>query len=374
MLPASLVLIRLFRVATLVAGVGVFACANGHDGGPIDRHHDLTGAPTGDLMWASSPWRGVAQLEEDLRIGELDGPDEYTFGHVTEITPAQGGGFFVFDYNVPVLRLYDHEGQFVRNLGRVGQGPGEYAGAVLGMAVRSDGHLLAYDISNGRINIYGPDGEPSGEIRPRISNGLHIDRALLLDSLDRPLIRIMTGTEWPPPVPWPVGVVALGLAGEVRDTIWPPAIQGEPPQNPGRDDPRKIWEITPYATVVGVNDAPTFEIRPDTGGVITVSGPLEAAKGRASYEGDLVYWGFRIAEGGRVWVDVNPPAEEEGRARTDAVSVFHVFEADGNYLGEVHAPPRTELRWIGPQGAYGVQLGDFDEEYVVRLILRAPSI
>ena len=101
---------------------------------------------------------GIATLREEVSIGEVEGEEQYLFGRVAEIAAAPDGSIYVFDSQVPVLRKYDARGKFVRNLGRKGQGPGEYLSGG-GLAVAPDGKVYLWDTGTWRINVYSPAGE-----------------------------------------------------------------------------------------------------------------------------------------------------------------------------------------------------------------------
>ena len=74
---------------------------------------------------ASAPQWGVeARLAEDLRIGMLDGPDEYIFGFIGSLAVRLDGSIYVYDYSVPIIRQYNSVGRHVRDIGRNGEGPG----------------------------------------------------------------------------------------------------------------------------------------------------------------------------------------------------------------------------------------------------------
>ena len=127
-----------------------------------------------------------------------------------------------------------------------------------------------------------------------------------------------------------------------------------------------MWAISPYVTVVGVNDVYSFEIRADAGGVVRVS--------RATRHGPLAYRELRIASDGRIWVANDEPADADAsREEPSALEMtFDVFQPNGDYLGKVRVPARTTLKWIGSDSAYGVRRGRLDEQYVVRLVLTLP--
>jgi hypothetical protein len=128
---------------------------------------------------------GVATLVPEISIGEVEGADEYMFGEVSELAVAADGSIYVYDRQVPALRKYDARGKFVRNIGRRGQGPGEYLNAG-GLAIGRDGRLYLWDTGNWRINVYTAAGEPAGQIAtPSGASGsfsLTATRALTIDT------------------------------------------------------------------------------------------------------------------------------------------------------------------------------------------------
>jgi hypothetical protein len=64
-------------------------------------------------------------LVEDLAIGD-EKDDNYFFPDGMTISIAADGDFYVCDYGNKRVEVYDKNGLFIRTLGRVGQGPGEY--------------------------------------------------------------------------------------------------------------------------------------------------------------------------------------------------------------------------------------------------------
>ncbi len=100
------------------------------------------------------------RLEEVVRLGGLDGPVETTFGNVQSIRPIPGGGFHVVDGQVPIIRRYSADGTYQGDLGRGGEGPGEYQ-YVMGLATLNDGRTVVMDGSTMRATVFAPPGEVS---------------------------------------------------------------------------------------------------------------------------------------------------------------------------------------------------------------------
>jgi hypothetical protein len=60
-----------------------------------------------------------------------------------------------------VIKVFGEDGRFVRNVGRKGQGPGEFAQAYF-LGFSPDGRLLVTDYQNRRTSIFGPEGDFQG--------------------------------------------------------------------------------------------------------------------------------------------------------------------------------------------------------------------
>ena len=107
---------------------------------------------------SGSVWGGTATLVEELSIGVDRGEEHYMFGRVASVW-ASDERIYVVDSQVPAVRVYDQQGRYLRDIGRPGQGPGEYErpGSV---ALLPDGRILVRESGPGqRINVYSPDGE-----------------------------------------------------------------------------------------------------------------------------------------------------------------------------------------------------------------------
>lgn len=352
-----------------------------------------------------SVWGAPMTLDIDLSIGTLEGDSLLMFGFIQQMAVDAGGGIYAFDGQVPVLRYFDARGQYVRTLGREGSGPGEYHDVALGLAVRSDGRLVMRDPRNGRLNVYEPDGTPSDHWP--VASGLFTSNAMVLDDRDHIFLKILL-SQPERNKPWRISLLHYDAAGELVDTIPPPAIAGEPTDAGGTFLPSKIWAYSPQGGVlVGMNDQYAFEVRHPDGGVVRVERaveqvsldpaersehearsewmrrnqgqfltsdvpPIPATKPfyRALYPGDL----------GRIWVHryvqavKTEAAEEPDASRPPPLTwreptVFDVFESDGTYLGEVRVPARTSISVFRGDTIWGIRRGDMDEQYLIRAVV-----
>lgn len=81
---------------------------------------------TAEGEWAASgtqPW----QLVEDLRIGRVEGDGPDVFGRIRNVFADSAGRIWAMDSQARALHLFDASGEFVRTIGRPGEGPGEVA-------------------------------------------------------------------------------------------------------------------------------------------------------------------------------------------------------------------------------------------------------
>ena len=108
-----------------------------------------------------------AAFEEVYRVGAVAGEDWETFGNVHDLAFDRVGNLYVVDTQGARIVVVNPEGEFVRQLGGVGQGPGEFDQhntTSIRIAVLSDGHVAAFDQ---RFSLFEPDGEFERTVRLR---------------------------------------------------------------------------------------------------------------------------------------------------------------------------------------------------------------
>lgn len=359
---------------------------------------------------SGSVWSGPAELVEELRIGVLEGADEYLFGRIDVIAPDGEGGVYVFDGLAPALRHYDAEGRYIRTLGGEGSGPGEYWNTGLGLAVLPDGRILLRDPRNARFNVYEPDGSPSDHWP--VASGLFTSRATYVDTAGYMYARVLMGPIEPDRA-WPIGLLRYSPAGEPLDTIFPPSVDREVPAAAWTFMPSLIWDLHPHGyPVIGVSDRYAIELRKPEGTLriekiaervpvgpeeraewetrrewmIRVQGQFMSAKPPPTPRVKPYFGGIYAGADGSVWVNLHRTAEhrpltDPGSADPDAPppntwiepTVFDIFDSDGTYLGELHAPPRTRVFIHSLDEVWAVERGEYDESYVLRMRVATPN-
>ena len=112
-------------------------------------------------------WGANVRLVPALTVGVVDGPPEYAFGSVDRVVGEKNGGFFVFDSRYSQVRRYDASGKHLANIGRKGNGPGEYQ-QLLGMAVLGDSVLVTWDPQNARATFFDFGGSVRSSFTARL--------------------------------------------------------------------------------------------------------------------------------------------------------------------------------------------------------------
>ncbi|MDX2206131.1 MAG: 6-bladed beta-propeller [Gemmatimonadales bacterium] len=396
------------RLAAIACTMTVAAC--GSSDSPEDGDWRAERTTIGDTTvvrtLSGSVWQEPLEAVVELTIGTAEGPEETMFGAVTRLTPDGAGGIYIYDQQMPAIRQFDAQGQFVRQVGRKGQGPGEYLDAILGMALRSDGRLQILDPRNRRVTIFEPDGSWSEQWR--IANSLFTADAMFLDRSDHTYIKDLM-EEPVPDKPWRIGLLHHDDHGTLLDSIPDPAIAGEPESENSFLGPSKIWTFGRDASlVVGVNSTYQFEIRGADGRVVRVARDVQPSAvsdaEHAAYEASREYLiriqgeymtslpketrrvkpAYRdlfLDDSARVWVQLygpvvpDPeyvPAAEDQPPKWPFLEQrqFDVFEPDGTYLGQVVIPDRVRVLNFGSDVLWGIREGDQGQVELVRMRLQ----
>ena len=131
----------------------------------------------------------TVRMHEELRIGQLSGPDEYTFALIVWTLPTPDGGVFLYDLESSDgrgengrIRKFDAQGHSVRYVGAPGEGPGEYSSFPQGTMLRG-GDLLIADQGLARITRYDTAGNLAAswpgppamaELKPATDGGWYV--------------------------------------------------------------------------------------------------------------------------------------------------------------------------------------------------------
>lgn len=368
-----------------------------------------------------SPQQECAQLVELGRIGTLDGPPEYSFTEINSFAVTESGTVYVDDAHESTIREFGADGQFVRWIGREGEGPGEFR-SIAGVSVLPDGRLAAWDRRNRRITVFGADGEYEEAVRIEGVNPPYpfVDRAFLTDSAGRYYLRILAK---PPSFSSDMremagvrhGYVRLSPNGAVLDTLVAPlampsgmaeSIVIHTRAGDRSPFPERVLDAaSPFGYLVaGNNGTYSFSIL-DPAGTIEVAQtgiqPVEVkAEERAEWRARVAFAERRSGRSfrdvpvrkpayrdlwvdphGRIWihryseaVDIGEPIPElwldyfegeEPRITWAEPSLYDVYSADGKPLYCVQAPADAEVVTSRGLLVWGVERGALEEEYLI---------
>lgn len=337
---------------------------------------------------AGSVWGGSATLVEEASIGVEAGATEYMLGSVGGVY-ATDEHIVVVDRQVPAVRVYDLDGNHIRDLGQEGQGPGEYTypSLVVGDAA---GRVFVQESRADLFNVFSIDGEVLGTWPAR--NASCCAYPMVATPRNTLWARTLVRDEETREARY--GLQEYGPDGPVGELRYPDEFDFEPVEFDvtlrGRTftttapfSPRSIWVTAPSgALVTGASDRYRLEVQTADGAVLAIEKywtpvPVEAEE--AEWTRRYYVAGFRMEGGddfnwdgaempatkpafssfvpvpsGDVWVSREGPGERLSDCAEDPVEdgmqaaaeapcwrssrLLDVFDSEGRFLGEVETP------------------------------------
>ena len=96
-------------------------------------------------------------LKEEFAVGDSDNLDEM-ISEVSFLTVDENNNIFAVDIKEMNIKVYDSSGEYVRTIGKKGQGPGEL-NIPAGILITPDNQLLVLDVLNRRMSFFALDGK-----------------------------------------------------------------------------------------------------------------------------------------------------------------------------------------------------------------------
>ena len=372
-------------------------------------------------------------FEEIFRVGVLDGEDWEMFARVASVAFDASGNLYVVDGLNPFrpidtrILVFDASGNFLRQFGSMGEGPGEF-NLPSGVAVLRDGITVVEDLGHRAYQLFDANGEFLRMVRKRGDIGYHNlfpdprGEGVFMKKDDHASFDIVSsadGARPPPPTHRPLWRVDLGGDEARNDTV----VEGWlAPRGPGAPtyEPPFLADILPDGSVVH-SDSSAYALQitpPDPGGVdrvirrslrprpvtremedaynelVSNRGSIvnERTGERSTYElPKRVFYpevsillALATTWEGRIWVQRR--AEDVGnRVRIGPASLglfgpknwhtpgpIDVVTADGRYVGTFAAEATPLPDAFGPDGmAAFIELDEFDVASVV--VRRLPA-
>lgn len=335
-----------------------------------------------------SLWRDTATLIPEISIGEMAGGDPYVLGEPRGMAVTADGTILVLDAQVPVLRAYSPDGSFLRDIGRDGSGPGEYASPD-GMGLLPDDRILVRDPPNSRITVFDASGEYL-EQWP-LSGGFNSEMQTHVDTRGHSYV-ITLLERGMDPWDWRFGLIHYDPAGKVIDTLPAPAWEYDFPRltasgensrsvTPVPFSPTISWTFSPLGYMVGgLSTEYRIDLFKPDGTVLRIekawtpipvsSSEADTQRKRVTQRFQRQYGSWRwngpgipatkppfkdlvINQEGDIWVSLSTegiPIMSEAEAREEEAATgrtplrfrepvaFDVFSPDGHYLGPVRVP------------------------------------
>ncbi|MCG6955093.1 MAG: hypothetical protein LJF04_03800 [Gemmatimonadetes bacterium] len=366
---------------------------------------------------ATGMWRPSEEwtVDEELRIGAVEGEPAYEFGVVLPgaIAVDSHRQIYVLDSQAQEIRLFSGEGEHIRTLTAKGNGPGELASA-RDLLMGPGDTLFVPDWRTQRMSRFAPDGSFGGDSRfwPR-KEGLSIafrtnGSGLIVEQVGS----FVYGTPEPEN---PRDALVRWASGRVRSDTLALVPTGQDTYQEGGFigtvwyAPVPCWDLTEDGGILfGMNDQYRFRLISPEGEVDRIV--TRAYEPRPVSDRDIeramshmedrwkrmgaspsnmtrlvqaqhfseflpAYQSLYEGPSGTIWVQKTKPPSEMAEDETLwftwpsdwATQDWDVFDAEGRYLGVVTMPPRFTPSVFRGDEIYGVALDEVGVSYVVRL-------
>jgi hypothetical protein len=128
-------------------------------------------------------WGGAKKIiiQDEMVIGKEIGDESEMFGYVRDIVIDPDDNIYVIDSYEHNISVYNSSGEFLREFGREGQGPGEFQTFDGICWSKKDSNLYIADRRNHRINRFSPEGKYLGSVKDKLFNASIMDICSLED-------------------------------------------------------------------------------------------------------------------------------------------------------------------------------------------------
>lgn len=93
-------------------------------------------------------------IRKEQMFGGIEN-NQVALGHIGDVAVDESGRVFISDTQKKTIHVFNSDGQYIKQMGGEGMGPGEY-GHIFDMKIQGD-KLFAFDPTFFRINFYSPD-------------------------------------------------------------------------------------------------------------------------------------------------------------------------------------------------------------------------
>ena len=150
----------------IICFTALLACQKFEEGkwkGTIEEEEDVTVVKNPrEPMYRKE----VVAFEEELSIGESEGPEEYLVSTITSFTVDDEGNVIILDIRLGI-KVFDKNGKYQRSIGRKGQGPGELQGP-RNIQFTAHKEIMVNDMRGKGLLFFSVEGRFLSEIKNRI--------------------------------------------------------------------------------------------------------------------------------------------------------------------------------------------------------------
>jgi hypothetical protein len=163
------------RRAALAAFICAFAVV-----GPADAAQEQVVDGVRHIRNPAEPEMGVVVIEPERMWERGDEDDDIMFGVTGTVLCDEQGNAYVLDRQLSEIQVFDENGEWLRTIGREGEGPGEFQNAA-DIFFSIGGSIGVMQLFPGKIVQMTTDGDPAGTYPLGHDGFVQMQRARLLD-------------------------------------------------------------------------------------------------------------------------------------------------------------------------------------------------
>ncbi len=183
----------------------------------------------------AAPLEEAVTLEptEVWRLGGESEADDEIFGRVENVLVDEAGDVYILDIQLNEIRVFSGDGEYLRTLGRAGEGPGEFRNGITQFLLPG-GRIGVMQVMPTRVALMSRDGEALSDLSlpSELSNSMGIVREIRATD-DRIFLSFTNPSMSEGGVVITRGLVAINESGEIVATLKQEA-EKQPPGQPIR--------------------------------------------------------------------------------------------------------------------------------------------
>jgi hypothetical protein len=298
----------------------------------------------------------ILESEQLWAFGEESGEDDVLIGAITQALIDDNGNTYFLDSHISQVIVYDSGGQFVRTMGRSGEGPGEFQtpitmgflpGRRLGVVQMMPARIVAFTLDGEPLADFpAPGAEGFATVQDIVGAGESVVAAIQSTSFDSKKITVTgnlfcldkngksVSTLWEKSFEQNMGNIVIGDESNTVLPVWAAGGQAKVYINPSYDDYR-IDVMDMEGKTVRVIER-EYESRKRTDEELDqrkkLLDQMPAGMGNIDIkidETDRDIEEMLIRDNGELWVF---SSHSKDKQKEDVLGPFDVFDSEGRYI------------------------------------------